>query len=181
MPRFVALLRGVNVGKGKRVPMAEFKAMLEGLGYSNVSTLLNSGNAVFNSTVRSQRKHEASIAAALHETMAVTTPVIVKSAADWSAVLGASPISPPEEDHSKYLVAFAAEEEALLELKPLEELAKGPERFVVTKEAAFLHCPAGVLQSKVGEALLGKAGKRVTTRNWATVLKLSTQVGAGVA
>ena len=181
MPRFVALLRGVNVGKGKRVPMAEFKAMLEGLGYTDVSTLLNSGNAVFTSAARSQRKHEASIAAALEETMAVTTPVIVKSAADWSAVLSASPIKPPEADHSRYLVAFAAAEEALLELKPLQELAQAPERFIVTEVAAFLHCPAGVLQSRLGEALLGKAGKRVTTRNCATVLKLSTQVGASVA
>lgn len=181
MPRFVVLLRGVNVGKGKRVPMAEFKAMLEGLGYTDVSTLLNSGNAVFTSAARSQRKHEVSIAAALQESMAVTTLVIVKSAADWSAVLAASPITPPEADHSRYLVALAAEEEALHELKPLQELTRAPERFIVTKVAAFLHSPAGVLQSRVGEALLGKAGKRVTTRNWATVMKLSTKLGSGVA
>lgn len=181
MPRFVTLLRGVNVGKGKRVPMVGFKAMLERLGYTNVSTLLNSGNAVFTSSARSQRKHETAIAAALQEAMAVATPVIVKSATDWAAVLDASPINPPEAEHSKYLVAFAAEEEALLELKPLQELAQTPERFIVTNVAAFLHCPAGVLQSRIGEALLGKAGKRVTTRNWATVLKLSAQVGAGVA
>ncbi len=181
MPRFVTLLRGVNVGKGKRVPMAEFKAMLEGLGYTQVSTLLNSGNAVFTSTGRSQRKHETSIAAAIQTTMAVTTHVIVKSADEWSAIVAASPIDPPETDHSKYLVAFAADDEALLELEPLQELAKFPERFVVTNVAAFLHCPAGVLQSRVGEALLGRVGKRVTTRNWATVMKLSIQVGAGVA
>ncbi len=181
MPRFVALLRGVNVGKGKRVPMAELKAMLEGLGYTDVITLLNSGNAVFTSAARSPRKHEASIATALQVTMGVTTPVIVKSAADWSAILSASPINPPEADHSKYLVAFAAEEEALLDLEPLQDLAQAPEWFIVTKVAAFLHCPTGVLQSRVGEALLGKVGKRVTTRNWTTVLKLSTKVGAGVA
>jgi uncharacterized protein (DUF1697 family) len=161
--------------------MVEFRAMLEGLGYTNVSTLLNSGNAVFTSAARSQRKHETAIAAALQDTMEVATPVIVKSAADCAAVLEASPINPPEAEHSKYLVAFAADEEALLELKPLQELAQTPERFIVTNVAAFLHCPVGVLQSRVGEALLGKAGKRVTTRNWATVLKLSNVVGAGVA
>jgi uncharacterized protein (DUF1697 family) len=47
MPRFVVLLRGVNVGKGNRVAMVEFKESLEGLGYTDVKTLLNSGNAVF--------------------------------------------------------------------------------------------------------------------------------------
>lgn len=47
MPAFVTLLRGINVGKAKRVPMAELRALLAGLGYGDVQTLLNSGNAVF--------------------------------------------------------------------------------------------------------------------------------------
>lgn len=181
MPRFVALLRGVNVGKGNRVPMGDFKAMLESLGYTGVSTLLNSGNAVFTSTGRSQVKHAASIAAALQRSLGVTTPVIVKSAAELSEIINASPIDPPETDHSKYLVAFAAGTEELLTLEPLQGLAQGTERFVVTNVAAFLHCPAGVLQSCVGEALQGKAGKRVTTRNWATVMKLHARATASVA
>ncbi len=181
MPRFVALLRGVNVGKGSHVPMAKFKAMLEGLGYSGVSTLLNSGNAVFTSTGRSQAKHAASIAAELQQTLGVTTSVIVKSAADLAKIIKCSPINPPETEHSKYLVAFAAEAADLLALEPLQDLAQAPERFVVTKMAAFLHCPAGVLQSRIGEALLGKLGKRVTTRNWATVMKLYSQAAASVA
>jgi len=111
----------------------------------------------------------------------VTTPVIVKSAAELSEVINASPIDPPESDHSRYLVAFAAGAEELVALEPLQDLAQGTERFVVTKVAAYLHCPAGVLQSAVGEALLGKAGKRITTRNWATVIKLHAKTGAGVA
>ncbi len=53
MPRFVSLLRAVNVGKGKRVSMGECKAMLVGPGYTEVSTLVNSGNAVFTSVGRS--------------------------------------------------------------------------------------------------------------------------------
>ncbi len=164
MPRFVALLRGVNVGKANRVPMADFKAILEGLGYTGVSTLLNSGNAVFTSTGRSQAKHAASISTAIqHE------------------VISASPMNPPEADHSKYLVGFAAEADELLALEPLQELAQAPERFIVTRFAGYLHCPAGVRQSRVAEALLGKAGKRVTTRNWATVMKIHALAGASVA
>jgi uncharacterized protein (DUF1697 family) len=181
MPRFVALLRGVNVGKGNRLPMADFKVVLEGLGYTHIGTILNGGNAVFTSSGRSQQKHAASIAAALQQELAVTTPVIVKSAATLSAVIGASPIDPPQADHSRYLVAFAATADDLRALQPLQDLARAPECFVVTKVAAFLHCPTGVLKSQVGEALLGSAGKRVTTRNWATVMKLHAQVNASVA
>ncbi|MBE0549464.1 MAG: DUF1697 domain-containing protein [Rubrivivax sp.] len=181
MPRFVVLLRGVNVGKGNRVPMAEFKALLEGLGYTNVSTVLNSGNAVFTSSGRSPAKHAGAIATALQQKLGISTPVIVKSAAELSAIIGGSPITPADADHSRYFVSFAAEEEALLALAPLQVLTQAPERFVVSSLAAFLHCPNGILESKVGEALLGKAGKRVTTRNWATVLKLSAQAGASAA
>jgi uncharacterized protein (DUF1697 family) len=181
MPRFVALLRGVNVGKGNRVPMADFKAILEGLGYTGVGTLLNSGNAVFTSTGRSQAKHAASISTAIQQNLAVTTLVIVKSAAKLSEIISASPMNPPEADHSRFLVAFAAEADELLALEPLQELAQAPERFIVTKFAGYLHCPAGVRQSRVAEALLGKAGKRVTTRNWATVMKIHALAGASVA
>ena len=51
------------------------------------------------------------------------------------------------------------------------------ERFVVTDLAAYLHCPGGLLDSPTALAMLGKAGKGVTTRNWATVLKLALWVG----
>ncbi|MEX8500212.1 MAG: hypothetical protein AB3X40_07370, partial [Leptothrix ochracea] len=51
-----------------------------------------------------------------------------------------------------------------------------PEQFLIGKNAAYLHCATGILESKAGEALLGKAGKSVTTRNWATVLKLQALI-----
>lgn len=176
MPRFVALLRGVNVGKGQRVPMAAFKALLQDLGHADVNTLLNSGNAVFTSAGRAAPKHAAAIAEALERSLGVATPVIVKSAAQWSAAIGASPIAPPEAEHGRYLVAFAPDAATLRRLAPLGTLARAPERFIVTEHAAFLHCPLGILQSKVGEALLGKAGQEITTRNWATVLKLADRL-----
>jgi uncharacterized protein (DUF1697 family) len=181
MPRYVALLRGVNVGRGNRVPMADFEALLEDLGCTGVRTLLNSGNAVFTSTGRSQVELAESIAAELEKRLAVKTRVIVKSAAELSEIVDASPMSPPDAEHSTYLVAFAAEADHLLALAPLQDLARAPERFVVTRVAAFLHCPSGLLQSRVGKALLGDAGKRITTRTWATVQRLHALADDDVA
>lgn len=172
MPRFVVLLRGVNVGKGNRVPMAEFKRLLETLGYTDVKTLLNSGNAVFASSTRSGVQHAKAIAAAVQATFGVPAPVIVKSAAELAAIISGNPIVPPASEHSRFLVAFGQQEAALHALRALQPLAQPPERLVITGEAAYLHCPAGLLESKAGKALLGRAGKGVTTRNWATVLKL---------
>src|SRR5688572_20096464 len=64
MMTFIALLRGVNVGKAKRVPMAEFRALLAALGYANVTILLNSGNAVFRARSGTPGKHATAIDAA---------------------------------------------------------------------------------------------------------------------
>ena len=49
---------------------------------------------------------------------------------------------------------------------------------MVGEHAAYLWCPDGILSSKAGEALLGKAGRQATTRNWATVLKIEALVKA---
>lgn len=179
MPRYVVLLRGVNVGKGNRVAMSEFKGLLEALGYTDVRTLLNSGNAVFSSSARSGETIAGAIAAQVKARFGVTTPVVVKSAAEFASIISSAPMTPPETEQSRFLVAFGRDESAVLALGPLVPLATSPERFVVTQRAAYLHCPAGLLESRIGEALLGKAGRGVTTRNWATVLKIKALLSAG--
>ncbi len=172
MPTFVALLRGINVGKAKRVPMAKLRALLSGLGYTGVATLLNSGNAVFRAPGGTPAKHSANIAAAISTRLKVEVPVIVKSASELAAILSENPIEAAADDHSRFLVAFVQDPRALSSLASIEPLVAPPERFAVGKNAAYLLCPAGILESKAWEALLGKAGKSATTRNWATVLKL---------
>ncbi len=172
MPTFVALLRGVNVGKAKRVPMAELRALLSDLGYTNVVTLLNSGNAVFHATRGTPAEHSAAIAAAISARLKVEVPVIVKSANELAAIISECPIKAGAEEHSRFLVAFVQDDKALSGLASLDALVVPPEQFAVGKNAAYLFCAVGILESKAGEALLGKAGKSATTRNWATVLKL---------
>lgn len=172
MPAFVALLRGVNVGKANRVPMADLRAVLGELGYTGVATLLNSGNAVFQSTGGAPARHAAEIAGAIASRLKVQVPVIVKSARELSAIVAGNSLADAARDHSRLLVAFVQDPEALSGLAAIERLVVPPEKFVVGKAAAYLDCPNGILESKAGSALLGKAGKAATTRNWATVLKL---------
>lgn len=176
MPRFIVLLRGVNVGKGHRVPMAEFKRLLESLGYTGVKTLLNSGNAVFASSRRSPARHAHSITAGVQATFGVSTPVVVKSADQLSAIVEGNPLGAAASDRSRLLVIVGMDSSALRALEPLLPLAQGKERLVITDVAAYLHCPGGLLESKIGKAVLGRAGKAVTSRNWTTVLKLEALV-----
>ena len=176
MPTFVALLRGVNVGKARRVPMVELRDLLSGMGYAGVATLLNSGNAVFRASRGAPARHAADIAAAISADMGVDVPVIVKSAGELAAIIAENPLAAVATDPSRLLVAYTQDAGALRGLASIGSLVQPPEQFVVGRKAAYLYCAQGILASTAGDALLGKAGKAATTRNWATTLKLGALV-----
>jgi uncharacterized protein (DUF1697 family) len=177
MTTFVALLRGVNIGKAKRVPMAEFRKLLAGLGLEEVVTLLNSGNAVFRSKSVAPARIASDIAAAISRHLKVEVPVIVKSAKEFAAIVADNPFKAGAADHSRFLVAFTQETESLADLAAIASLVTPPERFAIGRHAAYLHCADGILKSKAGEAMLGKVGRKATTRNLATTLKLHALAG----
>lgn len=181
MPAFVALLRGVNVGTANRVPMARLRALLEGLGYARVATLLNSGNAVFIAERGTPTRMAEDIAAALTKTLKLDVPVVVKSAEQWSDIVSGNRLAKSVTEPSRLLVALAQDSRALNALAALNPLATPPEQFALGKYAAYLHCPNGILKSKAGQALLAGLDRidgAATTRNWATVLKLQALLGS---
>lgn len=179
MPAYAVLLRGVNVGKGNRLPMAEFRDLLEGLGCGDVRTLLNSGNAVF--TVARTRKTDL-IAKTIHEAIAerfgFAVDVVVKSQQDVDAIITSNALAAECDDPSRLLVVFTQNLALLPPLAALASLAGTGERLHVAPEAAYLHCAQGILESKIGSALVGKQGRGLTTRNWATTLKLQAMLAA---
>ncbi len=164
MARYVALWRGINVGKAKRLAMADLKALLAGLGATNVRTLLNSGNAVFDA----KRLTAETIRKAVAEQLGVDAAIILKTAAEFEAVASVQPIEEAD-DPSRLLVVFTAERAGLASLP---ELTQGRDLLHVTADAAYLWCADGILASKTGTALLRRLGESGTTRNWATVEKL---------
>jgi uncharacterized protein (DUF1697 family) len=88
--RYVALLRGVNVGKGVRVPMGHLKALLEGLGLDDVVTYLNSGNAVFSSTMSSLDLTRL-IEGELERAFGRTIPTLIRTSAEMIAIAESIP------------------------------------------------------------------------------------------
>nr|WP_298124414.1 DUF1697 domain-containing protein [uncultured Pseudoxanthomonas sp.] len=170
MTTCIALLRGINVGKAKRIAMADLRALLEGLGHTDVATLLNSGNAVFKAGKGAPRKLAADISAAITTRLGIEVPVIVVSAKELALIVRENPFA--SADPSRLLVAFVAEVGTLSAMSAIEPHVVLPEQFHVGTYAAYLHCASGILESKAAEALLGKAGKATTTRNWGTVQKL---------
>ena len=86
--------------------MAELRALLSGLNYTDVATLLNSGNAVFRATTGTPARHSSKIAAAISTQLKVEVPVIVKSANELEAIVSENPIKAEPHEHSRFLVAF---------------------------------------------------------------------------
>lgn len=175
--RCVALLRGVNVGGRQRVPMADLRALLAGLGAVEVRTLLNSGNAVFGAAAGAPARSAAKIEGAIRQQLGLDVPVIVKSAQQFAAIVDGNALASAVVDPSRLLVVFAPDAPAIESLSVLTLLLAPDERFHLTGHAAYLLCSAGILQSKAAQALLGKVGRLCTTRNWGTVHKLAGLLG----
>lgn len=170
--RHAAFLRGINVGKAKRVAMADLKKLMEGLGYTDVKTLLNSGNVVFEVPRGGKRDHSATIRKAIASELGVDCRVIVLSGAELEEILVENPLPKVADNFSRFLVAILAEASDRKLLEPLAKKRWAPEAIGLSKRAAYLWCPDGILESPVA-AEVGKALRDgVTSRNWATFLKV---------
>ena len=168
----VALIRGINVGKAKRVAMADLRALVEKLGYSNARTLLNSGNVVFDAG----RAAASTVAKRFEEGMAaklkVPARVTVLTGAEFATVVEENPLGAVADNPSRLLVAFLTDPKDRARLLPLARQAWKPEALGLGSRAAYIWCPAGMLESPLTEAVGRALGAATTTRNWATVTKI---------
>lgn len=177
MPRYVALFRGINVGKAKRVAMADLRLLLGKLGYTDVQTLLNSGNAVFTGGAGPAAGHAVRIRQAVLKKLGVDALVIIKSAKDVAGIIEGNALGAVADDPAKLLVAVTNEGKALASVETLARADWGGERIHVGKHAAYLWCANGILESKAAVALLKGLDGTGTTRNWATLNKIHALMG----
>lgn len=175
--RQVALIRGINVGRAKRVAMADLRSLVENLGYRDVRTVLNSGNIVF--TVPPGARDDAAIRIehALASRLGITARVTVLTAAELTAAMGANPLGDIADNPSRLLVFVLTNPPDRSKLKPLLEQTWTPEAIAVGRRVAYLWCPAGILESPLAAAVGKTLGDAVTARNWATMAKLNALVG----
>lgn len=171
--RLIALLRGINVGRAKRVAMADLRKVLSDMGYSDVRTLLNSGNIVFDCNSGDAAASAARIEEALVLKLGVPAKVTVLAAEQLAAIVAENSLQDVADDHSRLMVAILNKpEEDLSKLEPLAQQSWQPEAFAVGHLAAYIWCPNGVLASRAA-ATMGKVlGDGVTSRNWSTISKL---------
>jgi uncharacterized protein (DUF1697 family) len=178
--RYVALLRGINVGGNNIIKMVDLKASFEAAGFSDVATYIQSGNVLF--TAKSSRKSTVSkaIEAALSKAFDYSQPVVLVSAKELELIVSEAPLGfGKEPDVYRYDVVFVKEP-----LSPAEVLAQVPTKPDVDTAHAGQHAVylrksiAKATQSQFPKLAQKPVYRSITIRNWNTTMKLSAMVSA---
>ncbi len=179
MGTFVVMLRSINVGGRNKVAMADLKALVTSLGFTEVATYLQSGNVVCSGRSGPQVVART-IAGGIEQTLGLSVPVIVRTDRDLAGVLRGNPLAPREDDPTKLHVTFLDRTPDRDRVEHLESEAERfhPDRLTVVGPDVFLHCPGGYGETKLTNVFVERQlGATATTRNWRTVGALGRLAG----
>jgi uncharacterized protein (DUF1697 family) len=174
MAKFAALLRGINVGGNRKVPMAELRDVLENdLGATEVKTLLNSGNAVFYLHA-SPKAIDGILEEAISKRFGFHVDVVTRTKKQLESIVAHDPLGHLADDDSRYFVAFMRKPPKPAAIKPiLEAEYPGGEQCALKGREFYIWSPAGVADSEVVKAFnKSKAADFNTARNIRTVRKI---------
>jgi uncharacterized protein (DUF1697 family) len=179
MTRYVALVRGINVGGRKKLAMSDLREVLGGLGYGDVETYLQSGNALFSTRKTGPDALRRKIEGALVERLGLDVKVLVRTTAELAEVVEGNPFPEGTSEPRKLHVAFLSaapdgETVAALDPAPYE-----PDELRLGERAVYLWYPNGYGRTKLtNDVLERKLGVTATTRNWNTVVALLERASA---
>ena len=165
----IALLRGINVGKAKRIAMADLKSVVESLGGTGVKTLLNSGNVVFTTTrvITGPKLRQAIL-----DVTGVDSRTTVLTADEWRTVMRENPLLAVAHDPTRLVTYVTSDAQALPKLDALQSTSWAPEILAIGSRAAYVWSPDGLLAGKLFERIGTLLRDDVTSRNWATMMKI---------
>ena len=171
MGQWVVLLRGINVGGKNRLPMAELRAALENVGYSDVRTYIQSGNVVLNSGLRSEARIVESVHAVVQSGFGYDLSVIARKAGDFEREVRSNPFPNAEyENQGKSLhLGFLAAAPKRVDATKLNAAKASSESWECVGKVFYLHSPDGFLKSKLAPKVERMLGVAMTARNWRTV------------
>lgn len=180
MHAYVALLRGINVGSAKRISMADLRALIAALGHTDVSTYLQSGNALFSTARTDADALAAEIEGAIERELGLSVRCVLRDGGELARVVADNPLAMVATDPRRLLVSFANVEPGPALAAAINSQAYLPEQFAVGKREIYAWFPDGMRDAKLTngffERMLGgaKAGVVCTARNWNTVTKLAS-------
>jgi uncharacterized protein (DUF1697 family) len=172
MPKYVALLRAINVG-GHTVKMDHLRGLFEAVGVSNVETFIASGNVIFDSRSKDTAALERKIEKHLQETLGYEVKTFVRSVAELAAVANYQPFTEPLQGIHVLYIGFIADRPGDQAQQKLLSLAGESDAFNIHGRELYWLCRTRMSDSKFSGALAEKIlGMRATFRNSTTIKKL---------
>lgn len=172
MATMVALFRGINVGRAKRISMEALASLFEEIGLREARTVLNSGNVVFECEERSCLRLAELVSRSVEARLGVAAEVVVVELRELDQVIDENPLLHDATDPSRMLVAVTPRAKDLAQLSSVTTRDWGEEAVGIGRRAAYLWCPNGVAASPLVKGLTVALAGHVTTRNWSTMLRL---------
>ena len=172
MSRYVALVRGINVGGRNSVPMPALRAMFESLGHERVTTYIQSGNVCFTTAMELPAPVELAteIECGILATFGLDVRVTLRARADLVRLAGVNPFLDIEADHAKLHVVFLAATPTSEAIGLLDPSRFAPDVFAVVGREMFIRYPNGAGQSRLTlDYIERRLGTHGTARNWNTV------------
>lgn len=173
MDRMVALLRGVNVGGHRKVPMADLSALAGDMGFRDAATWIQSGNLVFGTSL-APAAAAARLARGIEERFGFPVDLVLRTGAQWRRLAAGNPL--PEASAAapdRVMLLLSREPPLPGAAAALRERARDGERIEAAAGALWIHHPAGAGKSRLTPALVDSlVGSPTTARNWTTVRAL---------
>lgn len=172
MTRYVALLRGINLGARNRLGMQPLRESLRDAGYTDVRTHLQSGNVVLTSQQRPESLATA-LHGLIHHEFELDVPVVVRSRDELADIIARDPFGELAHDPTRYQISLLGAEPDERAIDKLTTAEVAPDRVVVDGREIYVWYEGGMHGSKLSRMITqDRLGTTVTARNWSTLTTL---------
>lgn len=179
MTEYIALLRGINVGGKAKLPMAQLRDALTAEGFTDVRTLLQSGNVVLDAARTAPEKVERRLEKLIKDRFELTVPCLVRTGSELRDALAVNPLAELADDGSKMMVIFLGAEPDPALLAEHDPVALDPERIVFRGREIYQWCPNGIREAPLLQPFVERNLKvKATARNWNTATKLQAMLAS---
>lgn len=173
---YISLFRGINVGGHKKIKMSDLKHLFESLNFSNVTTYLQSGNVVFKSKESNGHLIALHIETEFTKYFGFTTSVLLRSSDELKQIIGKNPfIQDKGIEYDSLYVTFLYRAPNNQGVINSGDMSSGLDKYILLNGEVYLNCPQGYGRTRFSNNFFEKKLEvKATTRNWKTVIALSS-------
>ncbi len=174
MTKYISILRGINVGGKRKILMADFKKLIQDLGFTNIHTYIQSGNVIFNShKIENDDTISHNIEQLISKTFGFGVPVIVRTVDEIKQSISNNPFLKDNDDFERLHLTFLKEKPTSDKLEKIKSYDYSPDKFEIKNKDIYIFCSGKYSKSKLTNKFFeDKLKITATTRNWKTVNKL---------